>query len=286
MTDHRIGLDLFTDVLDVLHRHGFARGDDEHAAGPSSSSATWPTSTKAPRTTQSGPPSTRHPPRRAPEPPGPDSRDAVVIPASDLKTVLIALDIAADYQRDRAEMCTDCPDQSCPACHTRLRDAQAYDQMADRMFQAAAAAPAAHHGHTDPADPHRPSSARSRQGGRPVTIPGKTPDEPGTRRQADGPHVPAPRLAEDDWHELQDDPHDLPSPDDYENWRELQDDPYDPYGDLFPDEYLPWLIGRAEYHIVVDQRRDWQPGGPPSLAELLENLARTREPEPDLEAEP
>ena len=37
-----------------------------------------------------------------------------------------------------------------------------------------------------------------------------------------------------------DDPYDLPSPDDYENWRELQDDPYDPYGDLFPDEYLPW----------------------------------------------
>ena len=31
MTDHRIGLDLFTDVLDVLDRHGFARGDDEHA---------------------------------------------------------------------------------------------------------------------------------------------------------------------------------------------------------------------------------------------------------------
>ena len=31
MRDHRIGLGLFTDVLDVLHRHGFARGDDEHA---------------------------------------------------------------------------------------------------------------------------------------------------------------------------------------------------------------------------------------------------------------
>ena len=31
MRDHRIGLDLFTDVLDVLHRHGFARGDDQHA---------------------------------------------------------------------------------------------------------------------------------------------------------------------------------------------------------------------------------------------------------------
>jgi hypothetical protein len=31
MSDHRIGLDLFNDVLDVLDRHGFARGDDEHA---------------------------------------------------------------------------------------------------------------------------------------------------------------------------------------------------------------------------------------------------------------
>jgi hypothetical protein len=100
-----------------------------------------------------------------------------------------------------------------------------------------------------------------------VTLPGKTPDEPGTRRQVDNPHVPAPRLA-----------------DDYENWRELQDDPYD---DLpLPDDYEPWHKHGPKYHIVVDQRRDWQHGGPPSLAELLENLARTREPEPDLEAEP
>ena len=31
MNDPRIGLDLYTDVLDVLERHGFARGDDQHA---------------------------------------------------------------------------------------------------------------------------------------------------------------------------------------------------------------------------------------------------------------
>jgi len=31
MSDHRIGPDLITDVLDVLHQHGVARGDDEHA---------------------------------------------------------------------------------------------------------------------------------------------------------------------------------------------------------------------------------------------------------------
>ena len=100
-----------------------------------------------------------------------------------------------------------------------------------------------------------------------TTTPGKTSDEPESRRQADDPHGVTQRLAE-------------------ENWRELQDDPHDPYDLLFPDEYEPWRVGRAEYVIVVDQRRDWQHGGPPSLAELLENLARTREPEPDLEAEP
>jgi hypothetical protein len=31
MTDHRIGPDLSNDVLDVLHRHGFPRDDDQHA---------------------------------------------------------------------------------------------------------------------------------------------------------------------------------------------------------------------------------------------------------------
>jgi hypothetical protein len=98
-----------------------------------------------------------------------------------------------------------------------------------------------------------------------VTLPGKTPGEPESRRQADAPRVPAQRLAE-------------------ENRRELQDDPHDLY-DLFPDEYLPWLISRADYHIVVAQVPGWNPGGPPSLAEALET-GRTREPEPDLEAEP
>jgi hypothetical protein len=56
----------------------------------------------------------------------------------------------------------------------------------------------------------------------------------------------------------------------------------EPYDLPFPD---CWPQGRPEYVIVVDQRRDWQPGQPPSLAELLE-AGRTREPEADLEAEP
>ena len=54
-----------------------------------------------------------------------------------------AVDIAADDKRYRVEMCPDCPDQSCPDCQTHLRDVRAFDQMADRMLQAAQAGPAA-----------------------------------------------------------------------------------------------------------------------------------------------
>ena len=57
----------------------------------------------------------------------------------------------------------------------------------------------------------------------------------------------------------------------------------EPYDLPFPDDR--WPPGRPEYLILVDQLRGWQPGQHPSLAELLET-GRTREPEPDLEAEP
>ncbi len=60
------------------------------------------------------------------------------------------------------------------------------------------------------------------------------------------------------------------------------DDPYD-----LPDPEDQWRPGRPTYLIVVDQLRGWRPAQPPSLAELLETQpGRTRQPEPDLEAEP
>ncbi len=60
-------------------------------------------------------------------------------------------------------------------------------------------------------------------------------------------------------------------------------EPYEP-----PDPEDRWPLNRPAYLIVVDQLRDWQPGRhSPSLAELLETRPGwTREPEPDLEAEP
>ena len=88
----------------------------------------------------------------------------------------------------------------------------------------------------------------------------RKPDEP-AHGPAATPFVPGPRTGERDMPETAD-LYDLP----------------------FPDGWPP---GRHEYVIVVDQLRGWRPDLPPSLAELLEaEPDRTREPEPDLEAEP
>ena len=95
-----------------------------------------------------------------------------------------------------------------------------------------------------------------------MTTTSRAPDEPGPRRQAEGPLVPDPRPSGGDMREMKD-PHDLP----------------------FPGQSDRWPASHPRYVIVIDQLRDWRPGQPPSLAELLET-GRTRAPEPDLEAEP
>jgi hypothetical protein len=59
----------------------------------------------------------------------------------------------------------------------------------------------------------------------------------------------------------------------------------EPYDLPEPDDH--WPPGRPAHLIVVDQLRGWRPAQPPSLAELLETRpGYTRDPEPDLEAEP
>jgi hypothetical protein len=86
-----------------------------------------------------------------------------VLTPADALTVFAAMDIAADDKRYRVEMCIDCPDQSCPTCQTHLRDAEAFDQMADRMLQAARTAPAAHRGHAE--RPRQPGLAADKEAG-------------------------------------------------------------------------------------------------------------------------
>ena len=74
-----------------------------------------------------------------------------------------ASDIAAGDKRYRAEMCPDCPDQSCPTCQVNTRDAEAFDQMAGRMLQAAQAASAA--GASQPAPDRWSQPAADREAG-------------------------------------------------------------------------------------------------------------------------
>jgi hypothetical protein len=100
-----------------------------------------------------------------------------------------------------------------------------------------------------------------------MTSPADRQSEPGLAAAPPSLRIPHPRTAEKDLAEV------------------LEPGGFDP-GDLpFPDDR--WPRGRPEYVIVVDQLRGWQPGQPPSLAELLgTSSTRSRDPEPDLEAEP
>jgi hypothetical protein len=233
-SDHRVAPGLIHDILDALERHGYYRSDDLHAdraIGLIGDLACIYEGTQ------------EHPAY-----PGPTRHDTITLTRDDASTIFVASDIAADDKRYRVEMC--------PDCQTHLRDAEAFDQMADRMLQAAQAAPAA--GPSRPGPDRRPQAAADREAGQ-MKPARRKPDEP-AHRPAATPLIPDPRPGERDMPETAD-PYDLP----------------------FPDHWPH----RPKYVIVVDQLRGWRPGQPPSLAELLEaGPARTREPEPDLEAEP
>jgi hypothetical protein len=71
-----------------------------------------------------------------------------------------------------------------------------------------------------------------------------------------------------------------------EDRRELRERDFEGYE--YPDGSLPGLPrDRPGYVVVIDQLRGQWPDQPRSLNEILESLAaRTRDPEPDLEAEP
>jgi len=161
MRDHWIGLDLITGAPDVPHRHGLARGDDLHPGRASFLIGDLARIYEGSQDHPDGPAITPAPYLPVPpEPPAPDpepgpsvpaaNQDAIILTHADALTVFAAADIAADDKRYRAGMCTGCPDQSCPACQTRTRDAEAFDRITARMLQAAGTAPAVHHGRTQP----------------------------------------------------------------------------------------------------------------------------------------
>jgi len=161
MTADWIDLGLITDVLDVLDRHGYARSDTKHATRAILLISDLAHIYEGSQGHPFGSSINETPLRREPAPPRPASQDAVPIPADQVKTLLVALDIAADYKRDRAELCADCPGQSCPACELRLREAQAYDRLYAQLDQQADASPTA--SHPEPAT--QPQSTAGREAG-------------------------------------------------------------------------------------------------------------------------
>jgi hypothetical protein len=148
-SDHRVTPGLVHDILDALERHGYYRGDDLHAdraTGLIGDLACIYEGTQD------------HPAY-----PGPTRRDAITLTCADAITIFAAADIAADDKRHRVQMCPDCPDQSCRTCQVNIRDAEAFDQMAGRMLQAAQAAPAA--GASQPAPDRWSQPAADREAG-------------------------------------------------------------------------------------------------------------------------
>ena len=161
-SDDRFTWGFILDVFDVLERHGYHKYDDQHTGRAFGMILDLASVYEGARETHPGP--AQPSPHPEPAPPGPGAgQGAIILTPAEVSAVFAAADIAADDKRYRIEMCPDCPDQSCPDCQTHLRDAEAFDQIADRMLQAARTAPAAHHGHTEP--PRQPGLAADKEAG-------------------------------------------------------------------------------------------------------------------------
>ena len=161
-SDHRITPGLIHDILDALERHGYYRSDDLHAdraigligdlaciyEGTQDHPATaYPITVPPSRPPTPDPAATTPSPSPAPTP-APCSPRWISPPTTSAT----------------ASRCAPtAPTSPAPTCQTHLRDAQAFDQMADRMLQAAQAAPAA--SASQPGPDRRSQPAADREAG-------------------------------------------------------------------------------------------------------------------------
>jgi hypothetical protein len=139
--DQRLTWGFILEVFEVLERHGYRRSDSEHTgqalglirhlAGIYEGTMDAPADGYV--VVPSSPPTEPHPP----------GQDAVIISASERRTIIAALEEASLYKRGRAETCADCADQSCGTCQWRLQAAETYDTLAAQLTQTAEATRAA-----------------------------------------------------------------------------------------------------------------------------------------------
>jgi hypothetical protein len=142
MIDQRLTPDLIHDILGVLDRHGYTRADDEHTGRAVLLIGDLAHIYEGAQDHPFGPYTEVSPSRTEPAP-EPAAQDTATVPAGEVKTLLAALDIAADYKRDRAAACADCTSQTCPTCQSRLQHARAYDRLAAHLIQSTEASAAA-----------------------------------------------------------------------------------------------------------------------------------------------
>ena len=157
MTSDRSSLDLITDIFGVLDRHGYTRAGTAHTARAILVILDLAHIYEGSLDHPFGPAIGEPPPQPAPDPPGPG---AVVLPASQLSTIIAALDEASLYKRDRIETCADCADQSCGTCQWRLQGAETYDNLAAQPAKTAEAARAATASRPGPARQPPPAADR------------------------------------------------------------------------------------------------------------------------------
>ena len=166
-SDDRPTPGLILDVLDVLERYGYHRYDNRHTGQAVGAILDLAYVYDGTRDLSYGyyPPWASH---AGAQPPGPGQDDAVILTDAEVRTVVAALDIAADYTRDRAAACAGCADQACVTCQSRLRDAGAYDQMATQMLHTATVARTASSAQPEPGSPpppRQPCPAADREAG-------------------------------------------------------------------------------------------------------------------------
>jgi hypothetical protein len=143
MTDQRLTPDLIRDILGVLDRHGYTRADNEHSGRAILLIGDLAHIYEGALDHPFGPYKEVSLSRTEPAPAEPAAQDTVTVPADEVKTLLAALDVAADYKRDRAAACADCTSQSCLTCQSRLQNAGSYDRLAAHLIQSAEASAAA-----------------------------------------------------------------------------------------------------------------------------------------------
>jgi hypothetical protein len=159
-SDDRMTGDLIIDVLRVLERHGYHGRDTEHTGQAicmiDDLTRVYDGTCDGPYARHPGPvPSSPHPEPQRPVPQA--GQDTVILSHADVGTILAALDQAADCKRDRAEICADCSDQSCPTCQPRIQQAQAYDRIAAQLLRTARQARAAYASQPEQGSPRIPA---------------------------------------------------------------------------------------------------------------------------------